>query len=149
MPTCGEPWLCVHFFEGQLGLQLDLLELKEVGRGAEGCWSGNISWLLWWGVCLPVFKGHSHLNGFWAPLVGLVSEELVLRNSAPQQLTFLCRQVGDTCSLMWCFRSPWATPSFACEGNGWKGCFKWSLLLLYKPSFKMDYKVFLNLSNTH
>lgn len=36
--------------------------------------------------------------------------------------------------------------SLASHANG---CCKWPLLLLYKPSFKIDYKMFLNLPNTH
>lgn len=50
--------------------------------------------------------------------------------------------------LLWFKPSP-GTLQLACKSSNWKGRFKWSLLLLYKPSFKIDYKMFLNLPNTH
>lgn len=54
----------VSFPDRQLALNLDLFELWEVDRGAKGDGEGGAARLLLWGVCLPAFKGHSHLNGF-------------------------------------------------------------------------------------
>lgn len=79
--------------------------------------------------------------------LGLVSEDPVLWNSAPPGPTPYC--------LEWGFQSPvWVKPSrgavpLPCKNSHANGFFKWSLLLLYKPSFKIDYKMFLNLPNTH
>lgn len=136
------------FFDRQLALNLDLFKLWEVDRGAKDGWEGGASWLLRWGVCLPAFKGHSRLNGF----LGLCS--------------WVWFQRAQDCGIL----LPLGPPLTGWNGTSLPRCesslpeqhcsrlarravpmafFKWSLLLLYKPSFKIDYKMFLNLPNTH
>lgn len=108
----------------------------------------EISWLLLQGVCLLAFKGHSHLNG----LLWLCSWVWFQRTQScgmplPITLPLLC-ELWDFHPTVQFKISP-GTQQLACKSSSWKGCFKWSLLLLYKPSFKIDYKMFLNLPNTH
>lgn len=136
------------FSDRQLALNLDLSELWEVDRGAKGDWEGGAACLLLWGVCLPAFKGHSHLNGFlglcswvwfqrtqYCGILLPLGPPLTVWNGAfiPQRESIL---PGDQCR-------------FLARTAMRMAFFKWSLLLLYKPSFKIDYKMFLNLPNTH
>lgn len=148
MPTCIE-LDGVHFLEGQLSLKLDLFELWEGEQGVAG--EREISWLLLQGVCLCAFKGHSHLNGLlwlcsWVWFQRSWSCGIPLPIGPPLALS----GIGLFCPTLWDLQSiPPGTLQLTCKNSNGKDCFKWSLLLLYKPSFKIDYKMFLNLPNTH
>lgn len=79
--------------------------------------------------------------------LGLVSEDSVLWNSAPPGPTPYCleRAFIPQCESI----LPGDQCRFLARTAMRMAFFKWSLLLLYKPSFKIDYKMFLNLPNTH
>ena len=116
-----------------------------MGRGAEGCWGKSDFPVIATGSLFTCLQGSQPFE--WALLLGLVSEDRVLWNFAPDWPSPYSIRHGTFYPSVWFKPSP-GTLQLACKNSNWKGCFKWSLLLLYKPSFKIDYKMFLNLPNT-
>lgn len=149
MPTCIELLDRVHFIEGQLSLKLDLLELWEVGRGAGGCWWERDFLVIATGSLFTCLQGSQPTE--WTTLAlalgfGFRGPRSV---ESPYWPSSFSVQHGTFVLPSGILKHSLGTLQLACKNSNWKGCFKWSLLLLYKPSFKIDYKMFLNLPNTH
>lgn len=130
----------------QLALNLDLFELREVDKGAEGDWEGGALWLLLMGslfTCLQGSQPSEWVSG--TLLLGLVSEDPHCGIQLPLGPPLA---VWDGTSIP---QRESSLPEEHCSflASHADGCSKWTLLLLYKPSFKIDYKMFLNLPNTH